>query len=90
MRAAVTPVSAPGVVGPDGKPAEYGFGWFLNPYRAHNRMWHYGETMGFRTAIQRFTYDNLTIVVLCNRADLNPSAIALQIADLCLGQTAKP
>jgi hypothetical protein len=47
-------------------------------------MWHYGETMGFRTTIQRFPDDNLTIVMLCNRADLNPSALALQVADLFL------
>lgn len=84
MRPALTPVNAPGVTEPDGTPAEYGFGWFLNPYKGHHRMWHYGETMGFRTAIQRFVDDNLTIIILCNRADLNPTALALQIADLYL------
>ena len=49
MQAALTPVEVPGVVGPDNTPAEYGFGWFLNPHNGHRRMWHYGETMGFRT-----------------------------------------
>jgi CubicO group peptidase (beta-lactamase class C family) len=87
MQAAISPVSAPGVVGPDGAPAEYGFGWFLNPYHGHARMWHYGETVGFRSAIQRFTEDGFTIILLCNRADLNPSALALQIADLYLSPT---
>lgn len=84
MQAAITPVNVPGVVGPDGAPAEYGFGWFLNPYQGHARMWHYGETVGFRSAIQRFTHDRLSIIMLCNRADLNPSELALQIADLYL------
>lgn len=86
MQAALTPVKVPegAVTEPDGSPAAYGFGWFLNPYKGHRRMWHYGETMGFRTTIQRFLDDNLTIVVLCNRADLNPSALALQVADLFL------
>lgn len=84
MQAALTPVSAPGVVGPDGSPAEYGFGWFLNPCHGHARMWHYGETVGFRSSIQRFTDNGFTIILLCNRADLNPSALALQIADLYL------
>ena len=84
MRAALTPVKAPGVVEPDGAPAQYGFGWFLNSYKGHPRMWHYGETVGFRTAIQRFLDDDLTIIVLCNRSDLNPSALALQIADAYL------
>ncbi|MCU1272517.1 MAG: beta-lactamase [Acidobacteriaceae bacterium] len=87
MQPALTPVkvSSGQVSGPDGSPAAYGFGWFLNPYRSHQRMWHYGETMGFRTTIQHFVADNLTIIILCNRADLNPSALALQVADLFLG-----
>jgi CubicO group peptidase (beta-lactamase class C family) len=70
---------------PDGKPVSYGFGWFLDPYRGHKRMWHYGETVGFRTVIERFPDDTLTIVVLANRADLDPQALALKIADLYLG-----
>lgn len=69
---------------PDGTPAAYGFGWFLNSYRGHPRAWHYGETMGFRTAIQRFTNDGLTVIVLTNRADLNPTPLALRVADLYL------
>jgi hypothetical protein len=47
-------------------------------------MWHYGETVGFRTAIQRFPKDKLTIIILCNRADLEPKDLALKIADLYL------
>ena len=67
-----------------GKPAEYGFGWFLDPYKGHARMWHFGETVGFRTAIQRFVDDKLTIIVLCNRADVSAEALALKVADLYL------
>lgn len=89
MEAALTPVDAPGVRGPDGMPAQYGFGWFLNPFKGHRRMWHYGETIGFRTAIERFLDDSLTIVVLSNRADLNASGLALQVADLYLDPAAK-
>ena len=86
MQPALTPVKVPSgqVTGPDGSPAAYGFGWFLNPYREHRRMWHYGETIGFRTTVQRLVADNLTIIILCNRTDLNPSALALQVADLYL------
>jgi len=92
MQTALTPVRVPGVEEPDGSPAQYGFGWFLNSYKGHHRIWHYGETMGFRTAIQRFLNDKLTVIVLCNRTDLNPSALALQIADLYLASagTIKP
>ena len=60
----------------------YGFGWFLNPHGPHPLMWHYGETLGFETAIQRYTRDNLTIIILCNRTDLDPNSLALKAADL--------
>lgn len=78
--------SDPGDADPQaGRPVFYGFGWFLDDYRGKQRMWHYGETTGFRTVIQRFTDAKLTIVILCNRTDLNPDSLALQAADLYLG-----
>jgi CubicO group peptidase (beta-lactamase class C family) len=93
MRAAVTP--APLTTGnqpqwpansdrPAGTPVAYGFGWFLDPYRNHARMWHYGDTAGFHTYIQRFPADRLTIIILCNRTDLDPESLALKVADTFL------
>ena len=67
-----------------GKPVSYGFGWFLYPYWGHPRMWHTGSTMGFRTIIERLTADNLTIIILSNRTDLNPETLAVETADLYL------
>jgi len=67
-----------------GKLVSYGFGWFLDPYQGHPRMWHTGSTMGFRTVIERFAADNLTIIILCNRTDLDPEALALKTAELYL------
>jgi CubicO group peptidase (beta-lactamase class C family) len=69
---------------PEGTPVSYGFGWFLDPYRNHARMWHYGDTVGFHTYIMRFPADHLTIIVLCNRTDLDPESLAAKVADLCL------
>jgi CubicO group peptidase (beta-lactamase class C family) len=87
MRPALQPVRVPGrgPTGPDGRPADYGFGWFLDPWRGHPRMWHYGETAGFRTAIHRFTADGLTVVVLANRSDVDASALAEKVAGFYLG-----
>lgn len=65
-----------------GKPVSYGFGWFLDPYKGHARMWHYGDTVGFKTAIERFINDRLTIIVLCNRSDLNAATIASKVANV--------
>ncbi len=43
---AVLPDDAPAAL--QGVQVEYGFGWFLDPYKGHERMWHYGDTMGFQ------------------------------------------
>lgn len=67
-----------------GKPVAYGFGWFLDPWQGRARMYHSGGTRGFRTNIQRFTADGLTVVVLCNRLDLDPGALAEKAAFLLL------
>ena len=87
MQPALTPVQVSG--GPakpeEGPAPAYGFGWFLDPYHGHKRMSHDGGTIGFRTTIQRFNDDDLTIIVLANRTDINPEELALKVADLYLG-----
>jgi CubicO group peptidase (beta-lactamase class C family) len=92
MRPALEPVRVPAgpPTEPDGTPAEYGFGWFLNSWKGHARMWHYGETSGFRTAIQRFTENRVTVIVLCNRADLDAGSLALQAAGFFLDRPPSP
>jgi CubicO group peptidase (beta-lactamase class C family) len=83
---AVTPVKIPGqssVSDKEDKENEgYGFGWFLDTYRGHRRMWHTGSTIGFQTVIERFPKSNLTIIILANRTDLNPKDLADKVADL--------
>jgi CubicO group peptidase (beta-lactamase class C family) len=69
---------------PEGRPVSYGFGWFLDPYRNHSRMWHYGDTIGFHTYIERVPAARLAIIVLCNRTDLDPEALAAKVADIYL------
>jgi hypothetical protein len=49
-------------------------------------MYHTGSTQGFRTVIERFTKNGLTIVVLANRLDLEPEALAEKSAALVLLQ----
>ncbi|HYR44305.1 MAG TPA: serine hydrolase domain-containing protein [Terriglobia bacterium] len=79
--------SAAPLQNPDGTLApDYGFGWFLDTHRGHRRYAHYGETVGFRTAIQRFPDDRLTVIVLANRAELDAPALAESVADLYLGK----
>jgi hypothetical protein len=40
--------------------------------------------MGFRNAIERFTKDKITVVVLSNRADQDANALALRAAEVWL------
>ena len=62
----------------------YGFGWYLETYRGLRATWHYGSTVGFRTAIERFPERRLTVVVLVNREEVDAHKLARQIADLYL------
>lgn len=87
---AITPVSASDPGADSGSQNEgYGFGWFLDSYRGRSRMWHTGGTIGFRTVIERFPDDDLTIVVLENRTDLNPKDLAQKVADLYFPESGK-
>ena len=69
---------------PDEPSSGYGFGWFLGAHRGHQRMWHSGDTMGFQTYILRFPAEKLSVIVLCNRIDLEPGNLAIKTADLFL------
>ncbi len=82
MAPALEPVVLPdgGSVEYEGAPHAYGFGWFLDPWEGRPRNWHSGDTAGFRTAIQRFTDDGVTAIVLSNRDDLDAPGLALRAA----------
>ncbi|MGY1424740.1 serine hydrolase domain-containing protein [Lysobacter sp. A289] len=67
---AVTPTDDPTV--------EYGYGWRITG----DRLWHSGETMGFRNVIVRNPQQGLTVVLLSNRNDPEPYSTALEIAEL--------
>jgi CubicO group peptidase (beta-lactamase class C family) len=53
----------------------YGFGWFIDS----NKVWHYGETCGFTTRIERFTQNRRTVILLANRRDANLSVISRRL-----------
>jgi len=68
-----------------GKAIGYGFGWFLDLQSPRPLMWHYGDTIGFKTAILRYLHDDVTVIVLCNRTDFDAGALALKAASLASG-----
>jgi CubicO group peptidase (beta-lactamase class C family) len=62
---------SPHVATPDG--AAHGLGWYLREGRV---AYHTGETFGFRTAIVRHLDTRLTAIVLTNRSEAAPLALA--------------
>jgi CubicO group peptidase (beta-lactamase class C family) len=69
-----------------GQEIDYGFGWRLNAYRGHRRTMHSGSWIGFRSAFTRYPDLGLTIVILSNRSDHDPSDMSERVADLFLEQ----
>lgn len=57
---------------------DYGLGWYVGA----DRVWHSGETIGFRNVIVRYPEQALTVVILSNRNDPEPLDTALAIANL--------
>ena len=64
----------------------YGFGWRISEHAGQRLVWHTGETIGFHNAIMRFPDRHLTVVLLTNRDEAEHYKIALEIADMFLGQ----
>ena len=58
----------------------YGFGWRVT--EDGSRQWHNGESIGFRNAFVRWPRQRLTVVVLSNRNDPTPYALATAIGKL--------
>ena len=72
-----------------GKTYPYGFGWFVD--ESNGRPWyhHSGSSQGFRTYISRYLADDLTIVVLSNLLDAEPSRFVDGIAAIIDPKLAK-
>jgi len=75
-RASLQQAFSPATATPEPDVPHYGFGWRING----DALWHSGESIGFRNVIVRYPKQKLTVVVLSNRNDPEPYALALQIA----------
>jgi CubicO group peptidase (beta-lactamase class C family) len=63
-----------------GQTHAYGFGWSLGDVRGHRIVEHGGAWQGFKSAIVRFPDDRLTVILLANLAETDPSKLAHGIA----------
>lgn len=66
----------------------YGFGWSVRTFQAHRVVGHTGAWQGFKATIQRYVDDRLTVAVLANLAEADPSHVADHVAELYLSKGA--
>lgn len=67
----------------DGSSYAYGFGWAVNQKNGHPYVRHGGSReSGFETSMCRFLGLNLTVIVLTNRFQCNPTAIVDGVAEI--------
>ena len=64
----------------DGTISPYGFGWQLDPWQGHRRVHHDGELPGFEADYERFLDTGLSVILLCNGADVDAEGMALRVA----------
>jgi len=53
----------------------YGFGWNIVTDGSTTRVWHQGNTAGFRAFIERRLAERITVIMLTNGGDTNRMAI---------------
>ena len=63
---------------------DYGFGWYIDDYQGHRRVYHTGSTCGFRNAYLRYPVDQLSIIILTNRRDPAVKELAEKLTKLYL------
>lgn len=66
----------------DGSSAPYGFGWELGEMNGHRFVRHGGRWQGFAAQMTRYVDEGLTVIVMTNLGQANPSVIADGIAGL--------
>ena len=62
----------------------YANGIEFGSYRGVETLSHAGAYAGYRSELLRFPSYSLTVAVLCNRGDANPTALAERVADVYL------
>jgi CubicO group peptidase (beta-lactamase class C family) len=70
----------------DGTPIDYGYGWHKETFLGIRHPYHDGSTRGFRNTILRFPEQKLSVIILTNRNEGDPRAIAKKIAELYLNR----
>ena len=73
----------------NGKELDYASGLVIGAYRGLATVDHGGADAGYRSDFARFPEQHFSAAVLCNFADINPSALVRQVADVVLAKDLK-
>lgn len=68
----------------DGETIAYAMGLMVGSHRGLRTVSHGGAWVGYLAEMVRFPDQRLTVIVLANQTSVNPSTLALRVADLCL------
>lgn len=82
-------LQTPGVLN-SGEKIDYARGLVVDEYRGLRRVAHNGGWVAFAAEMIRFPDERFSVITLCNVGNTNPSALALQVADLYLADRMKP
>jgi hypothetical protein len=67
----------------------YASGLFIGTYMGLQTVDHSGGDAGYRSDMTRFPDQHFSASVLCNQADINPSALVRKVADILLAKDLK-
>jgi CubicO group peptidase (beta-lactamase class C family) len=74
-----------------GKAIDYAWGLVVTDYKGLKVVEHGGAWVGFRAAIVRFPGQKFSVIILANLDSVDPSGLALRVADIYLaGQLKEP
>jgi CubicO group peptidase (beta-lactamase class C family) len=68
----------------------YAFGNNVSTYRGLRITEHGGALMGYKAALLRFPDQKFSVMILCNYGPIDPSALALAVAEVFLGDRMGP
>jgi CubicO group peptidase (beta-lactamase class C family) len=73
----------------NGRPTEYGYGLFVHEFKGAPEISHTGSTAGYASFVARYPSLSLSIVMLCNAAEVNTWEYGHAIADIWIPDPAK-
>ena len=74
----------------DGSRIPYARGLVVDEHRGLRRVQHGGAWAGFLANLIRFPGERLSVITLCNRGDVDPTGLAMQVAELYLADRMQP